>query len=151
MINDHKKLEELMYISLLGKFSYRFVRDGKTYVGFTSSNLFKNLEAKPVYVTSLKTDSDFVSLKRICAFEKKILPEDLVDEENLNYVARMKNFLDEKYEKADNEQKAEILDNFKTNLLKLKEENVISLTEARISISYVCKHIEKEEKEIKLN
>lgn len=155
--NSFLKLEELMYVSLIGKFDYKHICDTEVYMCFTTTNKEVNsdVKLKPVYITSVKVVSDSISLKRVKAFENKIFSEEfnsfLNRDENsaekhtvLCYSKRMTDFIKSVYVNADLETQKEILNNYKTNLLNLRKEEIIDNDQLEAAMKFVTNRLQKE-------
>lgn len=152
MINEQVKLEELMYMSLVGKFDYKHIADDITYLCYTSCNDEENKDdkVKPVYITSTKVVSDKIALNRVKAFEKKIFEADYVNyleaeklNENLSYSKRVKEYINNIYINEDTKARKAIVKNYKNNLVKLLREEIIDKEQFEAAVEYVTKHFNK--------
>ena len=153
MVKEQKKLEELIYLSLIGKFFYMnqigcntyICFRCNTYICFTSQDDKAN-NKKPFYITSENVLGDKVSLAKLNSFEKHIYGEELTkkmkdenlfsSKEKLNYSKRIKFFIDNVYLKNENSKKI-ITDFFDMNILLLRGEQVIDDMQYKSAIKYV--------------
>lgn len=99
MIKEQKKLEEIMYLSLIGKFENVILFGDNKHFCFTSQTNNK-FAFKPTYVTNEKIASDNVALLRLQAFEKKVYNKDYYEKllktakNKPNFAKRIKMFLE---------------------------------------------------------
>ena len=149
MRNTQKKLEEYMYLSLIGKFVDIQVINQKTYACFSTKNK-KNNKVAPIYLTSTEDVSENTLLKRVSSFEKKVFEdenyiENLKDleteQDRLCFVKRMKVFVDNFKNMRD---KNIVFKNFKTNTTKLYNAGLIQDEELRIVDEFVEKQMGKD-------
>lgn len=152
MAVEQTKLEELMYLSLIGKFDYKHICDGTTYICYTSSNEEENKDekVKPVYITSTNMASEKISLNRINAFEKKIFDENYVNlleseklNSSLNYNKRIKDFINVSYVNEDSKSQKNTVKNFKNNFINLLREEIVDKEQFEAAVEYVSKHFNK--------
>lgn len=149
MANNQEKLEELMYVSLIGKFNYRYIRDGKTYICFVSANAKKDDVFAPIYATSLKSDVELVALKRIKAFENRTMPKKYVEnvttnsmvdgKEKLSYSKRIKEFVNDIYSVATEDEQVNMLKNYTGNMINLNKELIIDDEQLKAGLTFVNK------------
>lgn len=148
------KLEELMYLSLIGKFDYIHTCDGKTYICFTcmDENVNKDAKIKPVYITSLEIVGARTAKARINAFEKKIFSENYVEflnrteaEEKTNpcYSRRIKDFVNNIYSNAAFATQKEIVSSYKNNFTNLKDKNVLDDAQFEAGVEFVSRQLIK--------
>ncbi len=151
MRNTQKKLEEYMYLSLIGKFVDIQVINQKTYACFSTKNK-KDSKVAPIYLTSTEDVSENTLLKRVSSFEKKVFEdEDYIknlktfetSEDKLCFVKRMKAFVDN-FENT--KEKNIVLKNYKTNTTKLYNAGLIQDEELRIVDEFVEKQMGKDKK-----
>ena len=145
MVKEQKKLEELIYLSLIGKFFYMNQVGCNTYICFTSQDDKAN-NKKPFYITNENVIGDKVSLAKLNSFEKQIYGEELIkklkdenltsSKEKLNYSKRIKFFIDNVYLKNENSKKF-ITDFFDMNILLLRGEQIIDDMQYESAIKYV--------------
>ncbi|MBE5745693.1 MAG: hypothetical protein E7359_00170 [Clostridiales bacterium] len=150
MAIEKNKLEELMYISLIGKFDYKHIVNDLTYLCYTSNKeeTNKNENIKPVYITSTKVVSDKIALNRINAFEKKIFDEQYkayldANNEKLSFTKRIKDFINVYYINEDAKSQKEIVKNYRKNMLNLVHEEVVNKEEFEAAIEYVLQQFNK--------
>ncbi len=123
MITEQKKLEELMYLSLIGNFAYRQVRDHKTYIAFNAKNSDGSL--KPIYITTENLDSDKIMKMRVNAFEKRVFDEkmlatvDVIDKGEFSFSKRIVNYINNIYSKLPEKQQKEDIESYLTNFVYL--------------------------------
>lgn len=157
------KLEELMYISLIGKFEYVQICDKKKYLAFTSNISNEDLEAKvkPIYITDLSKVSDKVLLSRIKNFEKKVFPSVycdyleknkmmIEDKEVICYSKRIKSFINKIYSKLNLENKRKIFYGYTKNLEFLRNETVIDDEQLESAKKFVVERLVKESEKAKI-
>lgn len=131
---EQKKLEELLYLSLIGRFELKSKVDFRTYLCFTSVKACKEGELKPIYITETNAEvSDDILLKRVNSFENKIFKQEKNNNEELNYIKRIKNFV----KNLDKKSTQKVLMNLKHNLGCLEKEEIIDSERAKISYCYV--------------
>ncbi|MGN1208358.1 MAG: hypothetical protein ACI4TI_02715 [Christensenellales bacterium] len=123
MITEQKKLEELMYLSLIGNFAYRQVRDHKEYIAFNAKNADGRL--KPIYITTAEPASDKVLTLRVNAFEKRVLDERmlaLLDENckgELNFSKRISVYINNRFALLSEKEQKEEVESYMTNFVYL--------------------------------
>ena len=152
MVNQ-KKLEEYMYLSLIGKFNEKKIVNGRTILSFIpreSGNDFI-----PMYITSTEMVKDTTSLNKIKAFESKIFADTKLLEkikeikptkennDSVCYVKRIKEYI-----KNNNENKNYIIESYKNNLDKLNKESIVTLEEKGIASEFMFECFNKENKNI---
>lgn len=143
----NKKLEELIYLSLIGKFCYWEKQKDEMVVCFVASKIFNDDIKKPIYITSSKYTSDKIALKRLEAFEQKVFTKDkslantLKNDDTLSYSRRIKKILSKSY------QNFEVLEQYKINIENLNQEWIIDEFQYQVAKEYVAKKVE----EIKAN
>lgn len=150
-----KKLEELMYLSLISKFSYKQIKDGKTYYAFNSDmeNNKNNLKIKPIYITGEEMASLKVQRLRIKSFENKILNKQTLnalecyvnDENEVDYLRRIMIYKTNVFKKANAKQQKEIYDNFTTNMWGLYNFNIINNKERKACVKYIQQELKTKE------
>ena len=147
MRNEQKKLEELMYLSLIGKFVDIQVINQKKVACFSAATRNENNVA-PIYLTGNEVVGDNTLLKRISTFEKRIFDEEYVNkledlstsEDKVCLIKRMKNFSNSLESEKD---KRAVINNFKTNTNKLYKAEMISEEELRIVDEFIDKQFGK--------
>lgn len=148
------KLEELMYLSLVGKFAYIHTCDSQTCVCFTCTDdsVNKDLKARPIYITTLKVTNEATSKARINAFEKKIFNESFVEFLNraengekacLCYSRRIKDYVNNVYSHAVPSVQKTIVNNYKNNFINLKNEAVLDGAQFEAGIEFVSRQLLK--------
>lgn len=153
---EQKKLEELMYLSLIGDFAYKQVRDSKTYIAFKSEMNNGNTNIKPIYMTSVDIASEKLQKIRISSFEEKVLNEKTLKAiENyscgeVNYLRRITIFLSNNYGNLNSDEKKELFDNFNTNMWGLYNFGIIDSRERKACVKYMKQEINEKELLIKL-
>lgn len=70
-----KKLEELMYLSLIGEYQYMQWNGNETLIAFMGSRPLCFKMAKPLCLTSNKIGSDRLTKERITVFEGKVFSQ----------------------------------------------------------------------------
>ena len=149
------KLEEFMYLSLIGKFDYIHTCDNKTYVCFTTTdeNINKDAKLKPVYITSLDVVSDRVAKARITAFEKKIFSETFAefldrseaDEKTLFcYSRRIKDYINNFYSNAKPTVQKTIVNSYKNNLINLKNKEIMDNAQFEGALEFITRQLIKD-------
>ena len=150
MKNEQKKLEELMYLSLIGKFvDIQLVNQQKIACFSTANRNEKNVA--PIYLTGTDVASDNVLLRRISTFENKIFDKEYLDglknlstiDDKVCLIKRMKTFTNTLKTEKD---KRTVLSNFKTNTNKLYKAEMISEDELRIVDEFVNHQFGKDKK-----
>ena len=139
MKNEQLKLEEFMYISLIGKFYSTDVVNGNKLICFASVDKINN--TTPIYITSGENYSETTLLNRIKAFEKKvIMNRELLDqissnekENKVNFVGRLKTYLGS----LKNEELKSKLNLYNKNIESLAKEDFIEDEEKKLIKSYV--------------
>lgn len=131
MIKDQKKLEELIYLSLIGKFDYKHDNGYNTYICFTSQNAnpVSDVKSKPVYITNENVVGDKIAFKRLITFEDKVLDKTqakhFANQKELNYTKRIKEYA--KYVKnLSKEKQNKIKLHYQTNIMLLHSEHIIN-------------------------
>jgi len=144
---EQKKLEELMYLSLIGDFAYKQVKDSKTYIAFKSEMNKGNTNIKPIYLTSVDVGSERLQKARITSFEQKIFNEKTLKAiENyscgeINYLRRITIFLSNNYQQFSTTEQKKLLDNFSTNMWGLYSFSVVNDRERKACIKYMKQEI----------
>jgi len=154
MIKDQKKLEELIYLSLIGKFDYKHKNEYNTFICFTSQNAnpVSDVKSKPVYVTSENVVGDKISLIRLKTFEDKVLDKsqakNFANQKELNYSKRIKEYAN--YVKNLSEEKQnKIKLHFQTNIMLLHSEHIINDLHFEAANSFVNCQLETKKEYIK--
>ena len=146
------KLEEMMYLSLIGKFDYKHVCDNKTYVCFTCTdeNVNKDAKLKPVYITGLEIVSDRTARARINAFEKKIFSENFVeflnrpdDKANICFSRRIKDYVNNIYLHATPSTQKAIVTGYTNNFNNLKNEQILDNAQFEAGVEFVSRQLVK--------
>ena len=146
------KLEEMMYLSLIGKFDYKHICDTKTYVCFTCTDETVNKDAKlkPVYITGLENVSDRITKNRINAFEKKIFNENYIeylnraeDKSCICFSRRIKDYINNFYMHASFSIQKAIVTNYKENLNNLKNEHIIDEVQFEAAVEFISRQLVK--------
>lgn len=161
MIKGERKLEELIYFSLISNFESKHVKDGVTYISFCSKiqELGMNQNNKPVckvnlrpiYLTSDEETSPRVLELRVKAFENKIFDENMKEAINqylkneIYFSRRIALYMNNVYfKKSEKEQKQEIA-NFATNLYGLYNFNIIDKQQFKLCKKYMEEFVGKKE------
>lgn len=145
---EEAKLEELMYLSLIGKFDFKNVVDDITYFGYTSRDESSKQGVKPLYITSSKVQSESVGVRRISNFEKKILNEVTYIMMPLNgqsYSRRIRNYIKLEVSNKDEKTQNMILKSYKNNMASLLKEGVIDKRQCEAAVEYVTTQLNKVE------
>lgn len=157
MITDQKKLEELIYLSLIGNFSYKQVKDGKTYIAFIAefNNERKNENQigniKPIYLTSDEQTNDKVLKLRLSSFESKVLNNRVLESINeyckgeLDYSRRIIIFIHNEFEKLSEKERKAVVENFMTNMWGLHNFGIIDKKGFKVCTKYVKQQIGSKE------
>ena len=69
---SQKKLEELIYLSLIAEYDYMQLNGNETLIGFKGSRPLCIDMTKPICITSNKLGSDSMTRQRVIRFEEKI-------------------------------------------------------------------------------
>lgn len=148
MIEDSKKLEELIYLSLIGEFDYVHENNYGKNICFTAQNLtldrMLDRKNKPLFITSENIVSDKIALARLNAFENKIFEKSYLNnlpKNELNYSKRIKNYI--RYVEKENKQN-ETLKCFYNNTLFLNAEQIISATDLFAAQEFVISQFKNE-------
>ena len=153
---EQKKLEELMYLSLIGDFAYKQVKDAKTYIAFKSEMNNRNIKIKPIYITGINIASEKLQKARISSFEEKIFDKKTLKAiENyscgeIDYLRRITIFLSNNYDKLNSDERKELFENFDTNMWGLYNFNIIDSRERKACVKYIKQEIKEKELLIKL-
>lgn len=146
------KLEEFMYLSLIGKFDYKHICDSKTYICFTCTdeNVNQDAKLKPVYITGENVVSDKISRARVNAFEKKIFTDAYVDflnrsengeNNSLCYSRRIKDYVNNIYLHATTSNQKAIVASFRNNFNNLKNEHILDNAQYEAGIEFVSRQL----------
>ena len=131
MIKDQKKLEELIYLSLIGKFNYKYQNGYNTYICFTSQNAssYSTAKSNSVYITNEDVVSDKMAFVRLKTFEDKIWDKDqlkyFANQKELNYTKRIKKFTNY-ITNLSEEKQNKIKLHYTTNIMMLHSEHIIN-------------------------
>ena len=153
---EQKKLEELMYLSLISDFAYKQVKDSKTYIAFKSEMNNGNINIKPIYITGVDVASEKLQKARITSFEQKIFNKNTlkaIDDyslDEINYLRRITIFLSSNYQSLSTDEQKELFDNFDTNMWGLYSFNIIDSRERKACVKYMKQEMNKKELLIKL-
>ena len=159
MIKDKEKLEELMYISLIGKFDFIHKTDFKSFIAFTSTNYKEDEDIiKPIYVTGEDAVSNKIALLKVKSFENKAfkgnkflkaLNQNKImsgeGQEKISFIKRIKDYINEVYNTQNAKGQAKIRANFESNIKNLEKNNVINDVHAEVAISYLSSLFCKED------
>jgi len=148
------KFEELMYLSLIGKFDYIHTCDYQTCICFTCTDetINKDVKAKPIYITTLKVVGERTARARITAFEKKIFGENFamfldrneVDgKANFCYSRRIKDYINNFYFNASPVVQKNIINSYKSNLINLNKEKIIDNVQFEAGVEFVIHQLTK--------
>ena len=152
MIKEQKKLEEIMYLSLIGKFENVILFGDNKHFCFTSQYNNK-FSMKPTFVTNEKIASDNVALLRLKAFEKKIFNPEYFEsivkatKEKPNYGKRIKLFL-ENLNKQDLTTRYETRLYYETNLLHLFNNQIIDVDSYHLAKEFGATQIKGKQVEL---
>ena len=98
-----KKLEELMYLSLIGEYEYMQLNANETLIAFKGSLHFCSYFAQPICITNTKFSTDNITKMRINKFEEKVFEKEtaflktLNKEEKFVLNKRIKLFIEDYY------------------------------------------------------
>lgn len=153
MITEQKKLEEIMYLSLIARFSYKQVKDGKTFIAFNAEynnenkldNQFANL--KPIYLTSDEDTSERILKLRLNAFEDKVLNDKVIEalneyvKDELNFSRRIVIYVHNEFNKLSEKDKKTAIENYMMNMLALYNFSVIDKKSLKACTKYMKQQI----------
>lgn len=128
---EQTKLEELTYLSLIGKFEYVCKANFNTMLCFSADSKEKGI--KPLYITNVNEQvSNKILLARINSFEEKVFGQ-IVDEKELNYSKRIKHFVS----KMDKYSLKNAMNNLASNLYSLEKEEILNKNEKESLVTYL--------------
>lgn len=153
MITEQKKLEEIMYLSLIARFSYKQVKDSKTFIAFNAEynnenkldNQFANL--KPIYLTSDENTSERILMLRLNAFEDKVLNDKVIEalneyvKDELNFSRRIVIYVHNEFNKLSEKDKKTAIENYMMNMLALYNFSVIDKKSLKACTKYMKQQI----------
>ena len=145
---SNKKLKELMYLSLIGEYTYMELRDPEVILCYQGATHICHNIVKPLCLTSNKLISDRVTIARITKFEEKVFEKSsklhkskLSEEKNFSLDKRIKYFIEDYYKND------KIFDMYKDNLEALQKGRVIDEIQYLGAVEFVTKMRNKVAKE----
>lgn len=146
MIENNKKLEEIIYLSLISLFDSVHKNDFSVYYCFVEQEpKSSNLKDRAIYITSEDVVSDKLALARLGAFERKIFDEEYnkkLSKSELNYSKRIKEYVN--HVKGDEEKSKWAIYYFYANTLRLYSEQIISQEQLLAAQEYLEKQFDSQ-------